>query len=95
MKSSTYSILVLLVFIHNIEKGECESIKQLIQVADKLASKLSINVDISYMTKYNVIRDLLKQGILIKGSKSGTQPILPSDDIIKYIVTSMDGIVAI
>ena len=61
MKSSTYSILVLLVFIRNIDKSGCQSIKQLIEVSDKLAGKFGFKETPSYMTKYGIIKELIKQ----------------------------------
>jgi hypothetical protein len=76
-----------------MEKGECSSIKQLIEVTDKLANKLGIKVDISYMTKFYVIKDLLKQKLLTEGKKDHSLPIFLSDEIKKQIVTALSGIV--
>jgi len=93
VKSTTYSILVLLVFIRNIEKAECSSIKQLIQVTDKLSKKLGFNNTLSYMTKYYVVKELQKQGILVEGPKGYSLPISLSDKIRKYIIVSLSDVV--
>lgn len=95
MKVSTYSILVLLVFIRNIEKSECSSIKQLIAVTDKLSEKMGFTNNLSFTTKYNVIRELQKQRILVGGQKKYSVPISLSDEIRKYIVESLSDIVGI
>ena len=54
MRTPTYASLVLLVFIRNIDIRQVDSIRGLISVTDKLAVKLGITVDISYMTKFNI-----------------------------------------
>ena len=95
MKSSTYSILILLVFIRNIKKGECSSIKQLIEVTDKLLRKLGFEDTLSYMTKYYIVKELQEQGILSKGKKGYSLPIYLSDKIRNYISVSLSDIVEI
>lgn len=93
MKSSIYSILVLLVFIRNIDKPGCQSIKQLIQVTDKLAEKFGFEETPSYMTKFNVVRELIKQGILTEGERSFSIPLSISESIKYYILSGVSDIV--
>ena len=92
MRSSTYSILVLLVFIRNIDKSGCQSIKQLIQVTDKLSKKLGFKDTPSYMTKYGIIKDLIKHGILVEGKKLSAIPVSLSEDIKYYILSVVSDI---
>ena len=82
-------------FVKNIKKGECSSIKQLIAVTDKLLRKLGFKDTLSYMTKYYVVKELQEQGILNKGTKGYSIPISLSNKIRKYIVVSLSDIVEI
>lgn len=93
MKSTTYSILVLLVFIRNIDKSGCQSIKQLIEVSDKLAGKFGFKETPSYMTKFSVVKELIKQGILVKGKRKTSIPISLSENIKYYILSGVSDIV--
>ena len=82
----SYSCLVLLVFVKNIDKENCESIKQLIYITDKLGEKLGYKIDISYDTKISIINDMIKRGILEKGKRGFTQPISVKPEIREYIL---------
>jgi len=93
MKSPTYATLVLLVFIRNLSKGECSSIRQLIQITDKLLKKLGFEDTLSYMTKYYVIKELLEQGVLQGGDKKYSIPISLSETTKNYIAESLSDVI--
>ena len=63
MKSSTYSSLVTIVFLKH-KKQVSKSIESVIRATDKLCTKLGLANDLSHMTKYRVISDLLQSNIL-------------------------------
>ena len=82
-----------MVFIRNIDKSGCQSIKQLIEITDKLAGKFGLKETLSYMTKYNLVKELIKQGILVEGKKLMSIPVSLSEDIKYYILSSVSDIV--
>jgi hypothetical protein len=64
MKSSTYASLVTVVFLTH-RNAVSKSIESAIRVTDKLCKQLGLVNDISHMTKYRIISDLIQSKILI------------------------------
>ena len=63
MKSSTYSSLVTIVFLQH-KNDISKSIESVIRSADSLGKQLGLQNDLSHMTKYRVVSDLLQSFIL-------------------------------
>jgi len=91
-RDKSYSSLVLLVFVRNIDKEKCDSIKQLIDISDKLGEKIGYKTDISYDTKLSIINDMIDRGILIKGKRTETQPISVKPEVREYIVEALSKV---
>jgi len=64
MKPSTYASLVTLVFLTH-RNALSKSIESAIRVTDNLCKQLGLVNDLSHMTKYRVITDLVKSKILV------------------------------
>lgn len=64
MKSSIYASLVVIVFFTH-RNAISKSIESVIRSTDQLCKKLGYVNDISHMTKYRVISDMLHSNILI------------------------------
>ena len=64
LKSSTYASLVSIVFIKHKDKIST-SIDGAIRAVDKFCKDLGLNCDISHMTKYRIISELLDSKILV------------------------------
>jgi len=64
LKSSTYASLVTIIFLKHKNKIS-RSIESAIRTTDKLCNDLKLKNDLSHMTKYRIISDLLRSGILI------------------------------
>ena len=64
MKPSTYASLVIIVFLTH-RNAISKSIEAVIRSTDQLCDKLGYNNNISHMTKYRIISDLLDSHILI------------------------------
>jgi len=65
MRSATYSSLVTLVFLKNRDKIS-RSIESAIRSTDRLCEDLGMENDLSHMTKYRIISELLQSKILIE-----------------------------
>jgi len=91
-RDKSYSSLVLLVFVRNIDKEECESIKQLIEITDKLGEKIGYKTNISYDTKLSIVSDMVERNILVKGERSETQPISVKPEVKKYILEALSKV---
>lgn len=63
MKSSTYTSLVLIIFLTH-RSAISKSIESVIRSTDQLAVKLGYKTTPSRMTKYRIINDLLTSQIL-------------------------------
>jgi len=63
MKSSTYASLVTMVFLQH-KNDISKSIESVIRSADLLGKQLELHNDLSHMTKYRVVSDLLQSFIL-------------------------------
>ena len=85
----SYGCLVLLVFVRNIDKERCGSVKQLIDISDKLGEKIGYKVSISYDTKLSIVNDMINRGILVKEKRGLTQPISVKSEIREYILEAM------
>ena len=64
MKSSTYASLVTIVFLTH-RNAVSKSIESVIRSTDQLCTKLGYKNDVSHMTKYRIISDLLESNILM------------------------------
>ena len=64
MKPSTYASLVTLVFLSHQDEL-CKSIESAIRVTDALCKDFGIVNNLSHMTKYRVIADLIESKILV------------------------------
>ncbi len=64
MKPSTYASLVTLVFLSHPDEL-CKSIESAIRVTDALCKEFALENDLSHMTKYRVIADLIDSKILV------------------------------
>jgi len=64
MKPSTYASLVTLVFLTH-QNEICKSIESAIRVTDSLCKQLGLPNDLSHMTKYRIISELIKSKILV------------------------------
>ncbi len=64
MKPSTYASLVMLVFLSHPDEL-CKSIESAIRVTDALCKEFGLKNDLSHMTKYRVIADLIDSKILV------------------------------
>ena len=69
MRSATYSSLVTLVFLKNRDKIS-RSIESAIRSTDKLCEDLGLKNDLSHMTKYRIISELLQSKILVERKTS-------------------------
>ena len=65
MKSSTYASLVTVVFINHKNKVS-KSIESVIRTTDKLAKQIGLDNELSHMTKYRIISQLINSKILEK-----------------------------
>jgi hypothetical protein len=63
MKSSTYASLVIIVFLQH-RNAMSRSIESVIRTTDQLCKKLGYHHNLSHMTKYRIISDLIESKIL-------------------------------
>jgi len=86
MKATTYSALVMLLFMRNLRKGRVPSLQNLIDLVDTCAKEtFHLTVDISRDTKYRLIRELIKTEILDNNKEDGYLSVALSDKTEKYI----------
>jgi len=64
MKSTTYASLVTIVFVLHRDHI-ATSIDGALREVDALCEKLGLECDLSHMTKYRIVSDMLKHHILI------------------------------
>ena len=64
MKSTTYASLVTIVFVLHKDQV-ATSIEGVIREVDELCDELGLKCDLSHMTKYRIISDMLKNNILV------------------------------
>jgi hypothetical protein len=64
MKPSTYASLVTIVFLTH-PNSICKSIESAIRVTDNFCKEFKLVNNISHMTKYRIISDLIQSKILI------------------------------
>jgi hypothetical protein len=64
MKSSTYASLVTIVFLTH-RNAISKSIESAIRSTDTLCAKLGNENDLSHMTKYRIISDLIRSKVLV------------------------------
>jgi CTP-dependent riboflavin kinase len=76
--------LVSIVFIINKDKIS-KSIDGAIRAVDKLCNELNIECDLSHMTKYRVISNLLKNKILVSRKTKKNKKVKLSKKIIELL----------
>jgi len=64
MKPSTYASLVTLVFLTH-QNEICKSIESAIRATDAICKQFGLTNDLSHMTKYRVISDMVDSKILV------------------------------
>jgi hypothetical protein len=64
MKSSTYASVVTIVFLTHRDSVS-KSIESAIRVTDKLCDQLELLNNLSHMTKYRIISNLIQSKILV------------------------------
>lgn len=64
MKSTTYASLVTIVFVI-YRKHIATSIDGALREVDALCDELGLDCDLSHMTKYRIISDMLKHKVLV------------------------------
>ncbi|HVQ00399.1 MAG TPA: hypothetical protein VMT57_02680 [Candidatus Thermoplasmatota archaeon] len=64
MKSSTYAGLVVIVFV-NHRNAVSKSIESAIRATDALCVQLGLDNDLSHMTKYRIVNELLQSKLLV------------------------------
>jgi hypothetical protein len=84
MKSSTYSSLVSIVFIIHSDEIST-SINGAIRSIDKLCKKLGIECNLSHMTKYRIILELLESKILVSRKTNKNKKLRLSKTIIDLL----------
>lgn len=68
MKSSTYGFFVMLTFLSSLGESHT-SITNLIKFTDSIAKEMGCNPNLSDMTKYNVIKELEKNALIVLDKK--------------------------
>lgn len=76
----------MLMFIRNIDKTYCDSIQQVVNLTDSLAAKFGISVELSYMTRYLIVKNLVSEGILIMQRSGKNQKIKLSQKYKSYAI---------
>jgi len=64
MKPSTYASLLTMVFLTH-QNEICKSIEGSIRATDKFCKQFGLENDLSHMTKYRIISDLIQSKILV------------------------------
>jgi hypothetical protein len=64
MKPSTYASLATLVFLTHQDEI-CKSIESAIRVTDSLCKQFGLVDDLSHMTKYRIITDMIESKVLV------------------------------
>ena len=64
MKSSTYASIATIVFV-KYKNHISKNLESVIRATDRVAKKLGLDNDLSHMTKYRIVRDLLDSRILV------------------------------
>ncbi|MEM0493420.1 MAG: hypothetical protein QXS02_05670 [Candidatus Thermoplasmatota archaeon] len=81
MKSSTYASVVTIVFLLHRNKVS-KSIQSVIRTADALCKELKLRNNLSHMTKYRIISDLLQSKILTSHKTKKTKKLRLSQSIV-------------
>lgn len=63
VRSSTYASVVTIVFLQH-KNDISRSIESVIRTTDQVCERLKLHNDLSHMTKYRIISDLLQSSIL-------------------------------
>ena len=84
MKSSTYASLVSIVFIINKDKIST-SIDGAIRAVDKICNDLNLDCNLSHMTKYRIISNMLETKILVSRKTNKNKKLKLSKKIIDLL----------
>ena len=85
MKSSTYASLVSIVFVINKDKIST-SIDGGIRAVDKLCNDLNLECNLSHMTKYRIISNMLESKILVSRKTNKNKKLRLSKKIIDLLL---------
>ena len=84
IKSSTYASLVSIVFIINKDKIST-SIDGAIRAVDKICNDLNLECNLSHMTKYRIINNMLNSKILVSRKTNKNRKLRISKKIIDLL----------
>jgi hypothetical protein len=84
MKSYTYASLATIVFLKH-KTSVSRSIESVIRSADTLAHQLDLDPDLSHMTKYRIVTELMESKILNLQSATVRKKLRLSNEIIHYL----------
>jgi len=76
----------MLMFVRNIDKTYCTSIQQVVKLTDSLAEKFKLEPDLSYMTKYLIIKNLVNSELLIIQKKGKNKKVKLPQKVKNYVV---------
>lgn len=85
MRTTTYGVFVLLVCQKNYDAPPCTSIKKLIETTDIACQMLGCEQKFTYLTKYAVIKGLVKDGLLTEDRKGNCIQISLSEELKEFI----------
>ena len=88
MKSSTYASLALIIFLKH-RNDMSRSVEAAIRTTDRLCEQLKLQVDLSHMTKYRIISDLIKHDIISVKKSKKRKKLRVSQTIIDLLVTDV------
>ena len=81
MKSSTYASVTTIVFLQH-KNDISKSIESVIRTTDQLCDQFDLSNDLSHMTKYRIISDLLQSSILASQKTNKTKKLRLSQKIV-------------
>ena len=84
IKSSTYSSIATILFIKNKSKI-CKSIDSAIRATDDYCERLGLINNLSHMTKYRVINELIKSNIFSQHKEKSSKKLKLSNDVYYFL----------
>ena len=88
MKTAEYASVIILLFVKNIDKEYCNSVKEVIQLTDVLAKKFKLRPKIvPYSTKYHLIHGLVSSKILTAKKDGSFKKIKLAEPIKNYLMS--------
>jgi len=89
---SAYCSSILIIFLRNMGKS-CNSITQVMKLADVQMKKLGIENNLSESTKYTTVKEMIESGILISRTrkKGKNLTVSLSKKIQSYFIGELNG----